>query len=177
MAVEGATLHRKWLQERPHDYADQVRSRLEPGLFYPATRYVEALSMRDALAQDWVDTVIGDADVAVLPVLTTSVPSIQATMSGNPNDIAAIVAGVTRNTGALNYLGLPAISIHCGFSSDGLPIGVQVVGRPWTEPLLIKIADAFQSATHWHEAVPPHLAALDDSRGTLTDAQAREIRA
>ncbi|MDB5650912.1 MAG: Amidase, partial [Hyphomicrobiales bacterium] len=62
MSVEAATLHRKWLQTRPQDYADQVRGRIEPGLYYPATRYVEALALRGPLTREWLDVVLGDAD-------------------------------------------------------------------------------------------------------------------
>jgi aspartyl-tRNA(Asn)/glutamyl-tRNA(Gln) amidotransferase subunit A len=166
LAVEGATLHRTWLEERPDDYADQVRSRLEPGLLYPATRYVEAIALREPLTEEWIDNAIGANDCAILPILSTSVPSIAATTEGSPEEISRIIAGVTRNTRAINYLGLPAIALPCGFSSNRLPIAVQIVGRPWTEALLLKIADGFQRATDWHLRAPTDLPALDSSLPT-----------
>jgi aspartyl-tRNA(Asn)/glutamyl-tRNA(Gln) amidotransferase subunit A len=161
LSVEGATLHRTWLQERSQDYADQVRARLEPGLFYPATRYVEALALREPLTAEWLQTVIGEADCAILPILSSSVPSIADTTQGSPAEISRVIARITRNTGAVNYLGLPAIAVPCGFSKNGLPIAVQIVGRRWTEPLLLKIADAFQRVTDWHLRTPPGLAEMD----------------
>ena len=157
MAVEAATLHRKWLQERPQDYADQVRGRIEPGLYYPATRYVEALALRGPLAREWLDTVIGDADCAVIPTLPIAVPTIAETTEGSPGDVAAVIGRVTRHTRALNYLGLPVVALPCGFSASGLPISIQLVGRPWGEALLLRIADAFQRATDWHSRTPRDL--------------------
>lgn len=157
MAVEAATLHRRWLEERPDDYADQVRARIEPGLFYPATRYVEALALRGPLAEEWITTVIGTADFALLPAIPIPVPSIATTTEGSASEVAAVIGRVTRNTRAINYLGLPAVALPCGFTPDGLPIGVQLVGRPWTEPLLLKVADAFQRATDWHLRRPSDL--------------------
>jgi aspartyl-tRNA(Asn)/glutamyl-tRNA(Gln) amidotransferase subunit A len=157
MSVEAATLHRRWLRERPADYADQVRARIEPGLFYPATRYVEALAMRGPLAREWIETAIGDADAAIIPTLPIPVPTIAETTEGSPADIGATIGLVTRHTRAVNYLGLPAVAAPCGFCADGLPISFMLVGRPWSEPLLLRIADAFQRVTDWHARIPPDL--------------------
>lgn len=157
MSVEAATLHRKWLQSRPEDYADQVRGRIEPGLYYPATRYVEALALRGPLTREWLDVVLGDADCAIIPTLPIPVPTLAETTEGSPEDIGAVIGRVTRHTRALNYLGLPVVAVPSGFSASGLPISVQLVGRPWSEPLLLRIADAFQRATDWHARTPANL--------------------
>lgn len=155
LSVEGATLHREWLAGRPNEYADQVRARLEMGLLYPATRYVEAMSLREPLMNEWLGEVLGSHDCAVLPVLSTSVPTIAETTEGSPDDVSRSIAGVTRNNRAINYLGLPSVAVPVGFSSNGLPIGMQIVGRPWSEGLLLKIADAYQRVTDWHLRTPP----------------------
>ena len=157
MSVEAATLHRRWLQERPQDYADQVRARIEPGLYYPATRYVEALAMRGPLAREWIEKAIGAADCAIIPTLPVPVPTIAETTEGSPADVAAKIGLVTRHTRAINYLGLPTIAVPCGFSSSGLPMSFMLVGRPWSEPLLLRIADAYQRVTDWHSRIPAHL--------------------
>lgn len=158
VATEAATLHRRWILERPGDYADQVRTRMEPGLCYPATHYVEALMRRGDLAREWLDAALGDADAAILPAFPIPVPSIAHTTEGGPEAVAKIIGTVTRNTRALNYLGLPAVSIPIGFSADGLPIACQIVGRAWSEPLLLRIADAFQQVTDFHLALPKAVA-------------------
>lgn len=154
IAVEAATLHRRWLEERPEDYADQVRARIEAGLAYPATRYAEALMRRGTVAAEWIDAVLGPADAAILPAFPVPVPTIAATTEGGPEAVAAIIGTLTRNTRAINYLGLPAVVFPVGASRDGLPIACQIVGRPWAEPLLLRIADAFQRVTAFHAAAP-----------------------
>jgi len=155
MSVEAATIHRRWLIERPGDYADQVRTRIEPGLFYPATRYVEALAMRAALTQEWIGACIGDADLALIPAIPVPVPTIASTTEGTPADVARAIAAVTHCTRGINYLGLPAASVPCAFDSTGLPIGFQLVGRPFAETTVLNAAAAYQDATDWHTRIPP----------------------
>ncbi|VIO67807.1 amidase [Bradyrhizobium ivorense] len=154
MSVEAATIHRRWLIERPQDYANQVRARIEPGLYYPATRYVEALSLRAQLAEAWITACIGDADLALLPAISIPVPTIAATTEGNPADVAGVIGRLTHCTRGINYLGLPAASVPCGFDNAGLPIAFQLVGRPYCEAIMLRAAHAYQSATDWHHRVP-----------------------
>ena len=155
MSVEAATIHRRWLIERPGDYADQVRSRIEPGLFYPATRYVEALAMRASLTREWIGACMGSADVALIPAIPVPVPTIAATTEGTPADVARAIAAVTHCTRGINYLGLPATSVPCGFDGAGLPIGFQLIGRPFAETTILNAAAAYQDATDWHNRIPP----------------------
>lgn len=154
MAVEASTLHRNWLIDRADDYAGQVRGRIEPGLFYPAQRYVEALMLRGRIAAEWIGSVIGEADMAMLPAFPMPVPTIAETTSGSPADVAAVIGRLTRNTRGVNYLGLPAVAVPMGFAQNGLPAAFQLVGRPWSEPALLRAADAYQRVTSWHTRVP-----------------------
>ncbi len=154
MSVEAATIHRRWLIERPQDYADQVRSRIEPGLLYPATRYVEALSLRAQVTQGWIASCIGAADLALLPAISIPVPTIEATTEGDPAAVADVIGQLTYCTRAINYLGLPAASVPCGFDASGLPVGFQLVGRPYAEATILRASHAYQGATDWHQRVP-----------------------
>lgn len=154
MSVEAATIHRRWLIERPQDYADQVRSRIEPGLFYPATRYVEALSMRAQITQQWIASCMGAADLALLPVISIPVPTIAATTEGDPADVARVIGQLTHCTRGINYLGLPGASVPSGFDAAGLPIAFQLVGRPFAEANILRAAHAYQGTTDWHLRVP-----------------------
>jgi aspartyl-tRNA(Asn)/glutamyl-tRNA(Gln) amidotransferase subunit A len=154
MSVEAATIHRRWLIERPQDYADQVRARIEPGLFYPATRYVEALSLRAAITEQWIAACMASADLALLPTISIPVPTIAATTEGDPADIARVIGQLTHCTRGVNYLGLPAASVPCGFDAEGLPVGFQLVGRPYAEASILRAAHAYQGATDWHHHVP-----------------------
>jgi aspartyl-tRNA(Asn)/glutamyl-tRNA(Gln) amidotransferase subunit A len=154
MSVEAAAIHRRWLIERPQDYADQVRSRIEPGLFYPATRYVEALSLRAQLTQGWIASCIGAADLALLPAISIPVPTIAATTEGDPADVARVIGQLTHCTRGINYLGLPAASVPCGFDAAGLPVAFQLVGRPYAEATILRTIHAYQGVTDWHQRVP-----------------------
>jgi aspartyl-tRNA(Asn)/glutamyl-tRNA(Gln) amidotransferase subunit A len=154
MAVEAATVHRKWLTTRRDDYAEVVRSRIEPGLFIPATRYCEALSMRGTVTQDYLAATFGDADVAMTPAIPIPVPSIAQTTTDDPAMVAKRLGALTHCTRGINYLGLPAIVVPAGFTSNGMPCAFQLIGRPFREDTLLKIADAFQRVTDWHRRAP-----------------------
>lgn len=152
MTVEAATVHRKWLETRRADYSLQVRSRIEPGLFYPGTRYVEALSMRAAITREFLATAMKDVDVLHLPAIPIPVPTIQESTIGP--DVMRVIGTLGHCTRGLNYLGLPVIGVPAGFDSKGLPIGFQLVGRPFAEAALLKTADAYQRVTDWHKKKP-----------------------
>jgi aspartyl-tRNA(Asn)/glutamyl-tRNA(Gln) amidotransferase subunit A len=154
MACEAATIHRGWLAERPQDYSDQVRTRIEAGLYYPATRYIEALSLRARLTEDYLRSALGDCDVIHLPAIAVPVPTIAATTQGLPADVAAAIGALTHCTRAINYLGLPALCVPAGFSAGGLPVAFQLVGRPFDEATVLRAGHAFQQATDWHRRIP-----------------------
>jgi len=154
MAVEAAAIHRKWLATRRNDYADQVRSRIEPGLFYPGTRYLEALSMRASITKEFVETAMNGVDVLHLPAIPVPVPTIEETTRGAPADVARIIGVLGHATRGINYLGLPSICVPAGFDPKGLPVGFQLVGRPFTEAALLRAADAYQRVTDWHKRKP-----------------------
>jgi aspartyl-tRNA(Asn)/glutamyl-tRNA(Gln) amidotransferase subunit A len=159
MAVEAATVHRPWLEKRRDEYADQVRSRIEPGLFYPATRYCEALNLRAQLTAEYLRLTLSDADVLHLPAIPIPVPTIAETTAGSPAEVARIIGTVGHCTRGINYLGLPSISVPAGFDANGMPAAFQLVGRPFAEGMLLRAADAYQRVTSWHSRVPPMCAA------------------
>ena len=95
------------------------------------------------------------ADVFATPTIRMKVPTLAATDidAGAPGALEAFGA-ISANTRAINYLGLPSVSVPCGVDSNGLPIGFQIVGRPFGEARILKVADAHQRDTDWHERVP-----------------------
>ena len=155
MAVEAAAVHRPWLAERRDDYAEVVRSRIEPGLFLSATRYWNALRARRQVLQDYMNVVFAQADLVHLPMFASAVPTIAQTTEGPPEIIAASLSAVTAFTRSLNFLGLPAISVPAGFTENGLPAAFQLAGRPFAEATLLRAADAYQMDTDWHRKLPP----------------------
>jgi aspartyl-tRNA(Asn)/glutamyl-tRNA(Gln) amidotransferase subunit A len=154
MVVEAATVHRRWLQSRRKEYSEQVAGRIEPGLLYPATRYAEALAMRATLTREFVDKALAKVDVLHLPAVPIPVPTIDETTRGDPANVARIIGLIGHCTRGLNYLGLPAISVPCGFDAKGLPVGFQLAGRPFSEGMLLRAADAYQRVTDWHRRSP-----------------------
>ena len=154
MGSEAATLHGAWLSERPNDYSDQVLARIQPGLSYPATRYLQALQVRPKITHQFVEQVFNVCDVLHAPVLGIPVPTIIDTdLKGNPG-FATLLSQMTYCTRPANYLGLPAIAVPAGFTSNGLPSSFQLIGRPFAEGVLFRIAAAYQNATDWHRQAP-----------------------
>jgi aspartyl-tRNA(Asn)/glutamyl-tRNA(Gln) amidotransferase subunit A len=152
-AVEAATIHRRWITSRPQDYGVRVRSRIEPGLFYPATRYVEALSLRADIVREFVDTALAGADMLHLPAIPIPVPTIEETV-GDTAEITKMMSVIRHCTRGFNYLGLPVVSVPMGFTKNGLPAAFQLAGRPFAEALLLQAADAYQGITDWHRKAP-----------------------
>jgi aspartyl-tRNA(Asn)/glutamyl-tRNA(Gln) amidotransferase subunit A len=98
------------------------------------------------------------------------VPTLAATDidAGAPGAVEAFGA-ITANTRAINYMGLPSVSVPCGFDSKGLPIGFQIQGRPFAEARVLKVAHAYQQDTDWHKRVPV-LSAVTVSEGPRVEA-------
>jgi aspartyl-tRNA(Asn)/glutamyl-tRNA(Gln) amidotransferase subunit A len=150
MKSEAAAIHGRWMKDRPGDYARPVFSRNEAGFHIPAARYIEALSARGPLASAFIAEAFAHADLLLLPAAPMPAPTFAAVRSEDPEAIGRLVAGLTRFVRPFNYLGLPALVIPCGASASGLPIGIQVVGRPFGEARLLAAAHAYQQRTGWH---------------------------
>ena len=152
--AEAATIHAIWLRERPQDYQAQVRSRYEPGLYIPATKYLAALSARVNLLREFSDMVFSKVDVLHTPGLSVTVPSLADTDVAAGEGMPEMVARLSWTTRSNNYLGIPALAVPCGFTADGLPAGFQLMGRPFSEAQLFQLGHAYQGATDWHQGVP-----------------------
>lgn len=144
MAVEAASMHARWLKERPDDYGKQTLGRLMPGLMYPATQYVDALKLRQKVMADFSRSVFEKADVLHLPVIPIEVPTIsESDIAANPG-FSEFLLAFGHCTRPFNYLGLPAISVPAGVTPNGLPCGFQLVGRPFDEETLLAAAHAYE---------------------------------
>jgi len=154
LTVEAASLHKDWIRERPHDYAEQVLARFKPGFDFTGIDYYEAISARKELAQKWVSMSMAGADCALLPTIPVLAPSILETTEGDWSEIAKKISAITHCNRGINYLSLPSLSVPAGFV-NALPVAFQLVGREFDEGKLLKMADAFQTATSWHQERPP----------------------
>jgi aspartyl-tRNA(Asn)/glutamyl-tRNA(Gln) amidotransferase subunit A len=151
---EAATMHGRWIRERPEDYSLFVRSRIEGGFHVPATRYLEAIALRGRILADFVDRVFWAADMLFAPVVSLQVPKLAETEVGTPEDVQRVIVRLTRCTRNVNFLGLPALSVPCGFTANGMPVGFQLIGRPFAEATLFRMGHAYQGVTDWHLRAP-----------------------
>jgi aspartyl-tRNA(Asn)/glutamyl-tRNA(Gln) amidotransferase subunit A len=153
---EAAAMHRPWM-ERGEPYANQVRTRMEAGFFIPATQYIDALRLRAHFVREFLAGAMASVDAVLLPAIPFPVPTLAETdveQSGGPATLA-MVARFTGLTRPFNTLGLPALALPGGFDRNGLPIGLQLVGRAFDEAMLYRIGHAYQGATDHHRRVPP----------------------
>jgi aspartyl-tRNA(Asn)/glutamyl-tRNA(Gln) amidotransferase subunit A len=155
MGAESSAHHAQWMRERPGEYSSVVRGRLEVGYAISAAVYLESLRLRGPLLDQFCRTTLADADLYLLPALNVPAPTLEATGPRGGPQMPRLVGELTRLLRWVNYLGLPALVIPCGFDSRGLPIGLQLVGRPFSEPALLALGHAFQQATDWHLRTPP----------------------
>ena len=157
LGAEAASLHAAGLASYPEAYGAQVRRRIERGLLYPATRYLDALRLRPVMLQQFLAAYLPQADALFLPVLPYAVPTIAATTIGTELDIEQRFGGMSYWTRAINYLGLPALALPMGFTENGLPNGFQLVGRLNGEAALFRLGHQYQHLTDWHTRTPPPL--------------------
>ena len=152
---EAATIHRKWMQHQPNDYASHTAVRVEAGLHIPATRYIEALTLRARYLKTFHETALAKADMLHTPTISMPVPTIEETAFQGTQSVAPMVAELTKFTRPINYLGLPSLTVPCGFTEGNLPVAFQLVGAPLSEASLFAVGAAYQCATDWHRTVPP----------------------
>ncbi len=153
LATEAAALHKRWMIERRQDYGPQVLMRLENGLAVTGVAYLEAMRWRGPALAAHLAAVTG-VDAVLAPVSPMAAPRIDETDIGNGPGAEALIQRVTRFTRPINYLGLPALSIPTGFTKAKLPVGMQLVGRPFEEAALLTIGATFQRATDHHLKCP-----------------------
>jgi aspartyl-tRNA(Asn)/glutamyl-tRNA(Gln) amidotransferase subunit A len=147
MLPEALAFHQKWMAERPQDYGEDARYRLEMGAMYPAVQYVQAQRLREVAVQRWRDEVFSRVDV--LATATTIAPAELIESAELSSTL-----GLIRLTNPFNLLGVPAISVPCGFTDGGLPIGLQLAGAWFEEETVLRAAHAYERATEWHKRAP-----------------------
>jgi aspartyl-tRNA(Asn)/glutamyl-tRNA(Gln) amidotransferase subunit A len=162
MKAEGAANHRPWKQTRAEEYTEEVGKRLEAGYFILATDYINALQYRAFALQDLLASVFSEVDVLHTPVLPIPTPTLEQTSYSSGPAYLKMVVSMTRNTRPVNFLGLPALSVTCGYTPDGMPTSFQLIGRPFSEQLLFQLGHRYQQETHWHLDMPTDLHCGDD---------------
>jgi aspartyl-tRNA(Asn)/glutamyl-tRNA(Gln) amidotransferase subunit A len=145
---EGAGLHRGWLSTRARDYDAGTRRRLLTAGLLPTTVYHQATRAR-ALIRAQILEALGKVDVLMAPAGPRPAPPITAMQAAVTSKAEAAARFFTRRsyTTAFSLAGTPAVAVPCGLSASGLPIGVQIAGRPFDEATVLRAAWAYEQAT------------------------------
>lgn len=145
---EAASIHGPWLKQRPQDYTPLFRSRTEAGLLIPATQYIDALRWRTQLCRSFMNASMAGIDVLMMPCMPYALPTIaDSDVDSSGEAVRALIGRITMFTRPFNLLGLPVVQIPAGFCPAGLPWGFQLVGHPFQEALLLRMAHHFMAQT------------------------------
>jgi aspartyl-tRNA(Asn)/glutamyl-tRNA(Gln) amidotransferase subunit A len=143
---ESTSFHLQWLSgPKSKKYQPDVREYLEQGLAIPAVHYIQALRYRSEALRKF-QTLFQKFDVMITPTEVMLAPPYGEKVNDN---------SIMQCTGPFNFLGFPALSIPCGFS-DGLPIGLQIIGQLFDESRVLQIGNAYEKATRHYLSAPPN---------------------
>jgi len=151
---EASAYHRDMLRERSELYGEDVRIFLEAGELIPATDYITALRARQKMKDAW-RAMFANVDAVIAPsVVAPATRRGQDSIDWGNGDVEPVTPAFVRLSAPANVTGLPSVAVPCGFTSGGLPLSFQVVGRPFDEARILRIAQAYQGATDWHARAP-----------------------
>ena len=145
--ADACAFHADRLRKTPELFDEQVLQRMSMGLELTGVQYAEALQARMRWQAE-LRRLFKSVDVLLSPTVHTPVPPID-----DEKSLYAATRDATRNTYAGAFAQIPGLSVPCGFA-DGLPVGLQLEGPWWSEPLLLRMGHAFQQVTDWHLRKP-----------------------
>ncbi|HEU4439698.1 MAG TPA: amidase [Methylomirabilota bacterium] len=152
--AEAAVIHSRILKERPGELQPAVRDRMAPGLTVTAVEYLQGQRLRARFTREFIEDVFSRMDVLLTPTIPEPAPALAAVKAGTTAEVIGRMGRFSRLTRPVNALGLPALSLPCGASADGRPLGLQLVGRPFDEATLLRLGHAYEGATAWHRRRP-----------------------
>lgn len=144
---DGAAVHRDRIKKYPEMFGDDIRRRLEEGANRSATEYILARRTQ-AEAKKRFELFFESYDFLITPTTPIAAPTIEG------HDAVEQAGRLTRFTAPFNLTGLPALSVPCGFTKEGLPIGLQIVARAWGDAKVLNAGYAYEQATEWHKKLP-----------------------
>ncbi len=145
--ADGAAYHRERLAQHPEWFGEDVRQRLLIGRGFTSTEYALARQTQTVMKYR-LGKMLREFDLLILPSTVIPAPPIEG------NDALEQARRLTRFTAPFNLTGLPAISIPCGFSQGGLPIGLQIISGAWKEASVLRAAQAYEKETDWSTRLP-----------------------
>ena len=154
LAPEAYAYHEEWLKTRAADYGEDVRQRLRVGAFVTGAEYLKGQRLR-VLLRDEVDAALAKLDVLLAPTTPIEAQPVGQNDVRIGGESFPVRASLIRFTRPFNLSGHPAASIPCGFTEGGLPMGLHIIGRPFDEATVLRVADAYQRVTDWHTRRAP----------------------
>ena len=146
LASESFAYHERDLRERPEKYGELLRDRLLHGGLYTGAEYVQATRLRERLRREMLDA-LRTVDLLATPTMPKPAPTFAGAYDTS-------VGFPRSNTPPFNLSGLPALALPCGFTRAGLPISLQLAGRPFDEATVLRAGHAYEYATEWHTRRP-----------------------
>ena len=146
--ADGAAVHRDRLKEHPEMFGDDIRRRLEDGARTTSTEYILARRTQ-AEVRKRCELFFEAYDLLIVPTTPIAAPTIEG------HDAVEQAGRLTRFTAPFNLTGLPALSLPCGFTKEGLPIGLQIISRAWADAKALNAGYAYEQTTEWHKKFPP----------------------
>ena len=156
LLAEASSVHRRRLRERRQDFGDDVRVMLDQGQLISAAEYLDAQRRRRELNRGF-NALLEQVDVIAaptIPITAAKIGQMTAIIGGEEENVRL---ATTRLVRALNMTGLPLLSVPCGLSTAGLPIGLQLIGPLFGEAGLLEVGHAYERATDWHTKRPADL--------------------
>ena len=151
-SAEAYCYHRKFMASSPNLYQPPTLKRLRTGANVYASTYIQAKRQLDYVKHSFAQ-VFDKIDLLITP--TVRIPPYKiADLQGDPDTIRPKELAMLHNTRAINFTGLPTISVPCGFTLSGLPIGMQITGPAGSEAKVLRLAYAYEQATEWHTHKP-----------------------
>jgi len=151
-SAESYAFHADFVARNPELYQPETLRRIRTGQKVSPDALLRCRSDLEQARRD-IAAVFADVDVLVTPTTPIAAPAI-AELKENPDLLRPRELLLLRNTRPINVWGLPAISVPCGFTEAGLPIGLQIIGPHWGEARVLQVANAYEQATAWHKRQP-----------------------
>ena len=156
VGAEAAARHRKLLRERPDLIDPGIRGLLTAGTLMPGSHYMKGLQarlvIRDALRRTFEEHRL---DVMLTPTLPAVAAGLEQEEFVYGSETESVTFSYVRTTAPFNLSGLPALSVPGGFDRAGLPIGLQIAGRPFAEETVLRAGFAYEKSTDWSQRTPP----------------------
>ncbi len=152
--AEALLYHWRWVRKRADDYGSDLRIRFQEGMQIPALAYLRAQKLREAYTRGFQEA-LRFVDLIVAPTLPIAAPCLAENDVRLGRSKENVRIALLRLTRPGNLTGLPALSLPCGFTSNGMPTGLQLIGRHMEERTVLRAAHAYEELTPWQTKFPP----------------------